>query len=409
MDTTLRLAWRNLWRNPRRTLLTMCAIGFGAVLLIFSIGLQLGQYDMMIGSNVRIYQGLLQIQRDGYRADPKMRTSIPDILNLAQKVRLGTGFQQVSARANGFALVSSAKRTYATAVIGVEAANEPRVSTLPGLVKQGHYLSSNHANEVVIGAALAKNLQVSLGDELTLLGAARDGAVAAAVLPITGIFESGNADLDRSMVQIPIETFQETFGMEGHGHSVVIFEEDFKKVTQYQQRIEQALGPHPGLVVLTWDQLQPGLKEMIDLDYSAGWFMYVVLVAIITFSILNTFLMSVLERTREFGIMLALGYKPFNIGRLVMLEALILTLFALMIGIALGVAVNTYFYYHGLTFEGMEEMAKLYNLPAYIKPQMSIKAVLSGPALILIFTLLAALYPAMRIRLLSPVEAMRKI
>ncbi|MEK6750161.1 MAG: FtsX-like permease family protein [Pseudomonadota bacterium] len=409
MGATFRLAWRNLWRNPRRTALTMCAIAFGAVLLIFSIGLQLGQYDMMIGSNVRIYQGLLQIQHLGYLTDPKIRSSIPNILALTQQVRDRTGLKNISARANGFALVSSAKRTYATAVVGVESAHEQRVSTLPGLVKQGRFFSADNANEVVIGAALAKNLQVALGDELTLLGSARDGAVAAAVLPVVGIFESGNVDLDRSMIQIPIATFQDVFDMEGHGHSIVIFEEDFKKAALFKSQVIQALGTQAELVVLTWDQLQPGLKEMIDLDYSAGWFMYIVLVAIITFSILNTFLMSVLERTREFGIMLALGYKPFNIGRLVMLEALILTLFALAIGIAIGVAINAYFYHYGLTFQGMEEMAKIYNLPASIKPQMSVNAILSGPALILAFTSIAALYPAMRIRLLSPVEAMRKI
>ena len=148
---------------------------------------------------------------------------------------------------------------------------------------------------------------------------------------------------------------------------------------------------------------------MIELDYSSGWFMYLVLVAVITFSILNTFLMSVLERTREFGIMLALGYKPFNIGKLVMLEAFILTVFALIIGTLLGLAINTYFAVYGLTFEGMDEIASMYNMPSTIYPQISIESTLIGPLVIFVFTILSALYPAMKIRKLQPVEAMRKI
>lgn len=408
MNTTWRFAWRNIWRHPRRTLLTMLAIAFGSALLVFSIGFQLGQYDLMIKGSVSLYQGLIQVQKEGYLDDPKIRTSISDIQQLSENLRQQTNIDSFTARANGFALVSSQKRTYGSLITGVEPAYESKVSILPNVVREGRYLSSDSANEIVIGKSLAKNMQVKVGDELTIMGNGRDGSMAATVLPIVGIYESGSKEIDRNLIQIPLKTFQEIFSMGSHGHSIVFYHDLVKQDQLFKSQIKSILN-NKQLVTLTWDEIQPGIKQMIELDYSSGWFMYIVLVAVITFSILNTFLMSVLERTREFGIMLALGYKPFNIGKLVILEALILTLFALIVGTLLGLAVNTYFLVYGLTFEGMEEIASMYNMPSTIYPQVSFESTLIGPLVIFIFTILSALYPAMKIRKLQPVEAMRKI
>ncbi len=409
MTSSWAFAWRNIWRHPRRTILTILAIAFGAGLLVFSIGLQLGQYDLMIQNSVRIYHGLLQVQKEGYQDEPKMRSSIANIRELGEQLRQATGIEAITARANGFALVSSATRTYGTLIVGVEPKLEERVSSLPGVIKDGHYFSAVDAQEVLIGRSLARNMQLSVGDELTILGTGRDGSVAATILPVVGIYESGSRELDRNMVQMPLATFQDVFSMQGHGHALVIYHKDVKQLEVFRVQIQQQISKHNTLTVLSWDEIQPGLKQMIELDYSSGWMMYIVLVVVITFSILNTFLMSVLERTREFGIMLALGYRPFDIGRLVMLEALILTLIALTIGTAIGFAINLYFYIYGLSFSGMDELAKMYNMPSTITPQLSLQSIFMGPAVILIFTLLAALYPALRIRLLQPVEAMRKI
>lgn len=409
MTTNWRFAWRNIWRHPRRTILTMLAIAFGSGLLVFSIGFQLGQYDLMIKGSVSIYQGLIQVQKKGYLDEPKMRTSIEDIQVLAKRLRKQTNIQSFAARANGFALVSSKERSYGTLIAGVEPEYEKLVSIIPGTVKQGHYLSSDTANEIVIGKSLAKNIKANIGDELTIMGSGRDGSMAATILPIVGIYDSGSRELDRNLIQMPLKTFQQIFSMGTHGHNIVFYHDDIKKENIFLAQISQIVNGKNELVTLSWDQLQPGVKQAIELDYSSGWLMYIVLVMIITFSILNTFLMSVLERTREFGIMLALGYKPYNIGKLVMLEALLLTLFALATGTLIGLAINLYYAQYGLTFEGMEEIAHMYNMPSTLYPQISLESTLIGPLIIFIFTLLSALYPAMKIRKLQPVEAMRKI
>ncbi|HKQ30292.1 MAG TPA: ABC transporter permease, partial [Burkholderiales bacterium] len=206
MGLLLRLAWRNLWRHKRRTWLTVSAIAFASGLLVFMITVQLGAYDMIVDNTLRVFIGQMQVQRDGYLDKPQMHNSIPRARTLAEQLRKGTGLSAITVRANGFALAASSTRSYGVPVVGVEPMQESAVSTIPGLIKQGRYLGSPNAAEIVVGAALARNLQLKLGDELTLLGGGRDGSVAAAVLPIVGIFESGTPDLDRQLVQMPLET-----------------------------------------------------------------------------------------------------------------------------------------------------------------------------------------------------------
>ena len=409
MDLILRLAWRNIWRHSRRSVLTLLAIAFGVVLLIFNIGIQQGSYDVMIDNTVRMFHGHIQVQREGYLDTPRIRTSVPHVSKLAADLRKATGLETVSARATGFALVSSKLRSYGVIIAGVDPKYESKISSIPGTVRQGRYLSSPSAHEAIVGSSLAKNLKIKIGDELTLLGSGRDGSVAASVIPVVGIFNSGSVDFDRNMVHLPLQTFQELFTMGDHGHTVVLLAKNLEQLPDTIAKVRNHLGKDTKLVALDWEQLLPGIKELIELDIASSWFIYITLIVIITFSILNTFLMSVLERTREFGIMLALGFTPFRIGVLVMLEALVMTLLGIGIGLILGGAINYYFYVYGFSVPGMEEFAKQFNMPDSIKPQMSFFVFSIGPSVVLCATMIAALYPALRIRLLKPVDAMHAV
>ncbi len=409
MAIALRLAWRNLWRYPRRTWLTASAIAFSAMLLVFMITLQLGAYDMMIDTSLRVFTGQLQIQRVGYLDKPKMRASIPAAQPLASRLREATGLKAIAVRANGFALASSGTRSYGVPVIGVEPTQEPLVSTLPRLIKSGRYLSGDETREAVLGAALARNLKLKVGDELTLLGSGRDGSVAATVLPVVGLFESGNPELDRHLVQIPLRIFQDVFSMGDEAHAIVITGPALEQTKQTEALIAANLPAGQDLVLLGWEKLLPGIKQAIQADMVQNWFTYIILILVVTFSILNTFLMSVLERTREFGIMLALGASPWRLGNLVLLESVLLALMGLAIGIVAGGGIAVYFYYEGFSFPGMKEIYGQFGLPGEIHPQLSFVTFTLGPAVIFVFTVAAALYPALRIRKLNAVEAMHAV
>jgi ABC-type lipoprotein release transport system permease subunit len=407
MNIVLRLAWRNLWRHRRRTWLTVGAMVFSNTLLVFMISMQFGMYDLMIDNTLKVFTGHMQVQAPGYKDDQKMRQTVPDIVPLASRLRDEFPTEHISARGWAFALASSEERSYGVGIFGVEPEHEPQVSSIPGLVSEGRYLQATDVPEIVIGAVLARNLRAGIGDEVTLLGSGRDGSFAAAVATVVGIFDSGVPDVDRSIAQMPIAAFQDVFFMEGAGHQVVVSTPTLEDAERVLPDINAALPADEGLVTHDWDALQPGLKQAIKADMSSAFFMYGILVILVAFSVLNTQLMSVLERTHEFGIVMSLGLKPGQLGRLVMLETAMLGLIGFVLGAVGGVIVTSYFSANGLSIPGMEEMAANFNLPPRIYFQATPWTMAIGPLVVFVFTLLAAVYPALRLRKLHPVEAMR--
>ncbi len=407
MNIILRLAWRNLWRHARRTWLTVGAMVFSNILLVFMISLQFGMYGLMIDNTLQVFTGHLQVQAPGYKDDQKMRQVVPRVSGLADRLRAELGNDRIAARGWAFGLASSEERSYGIGIYGVEPDFEPRVSNIPGLISEGRYLDDTNAQEVVVGAVLARNLRATLGDELTLLGSGLDGSFAAAVLEIVGIFESGVPDIDRNIAEMPLGAFQDVFYMEGAGHQVVVFGNLLREVPVLQERVRNLLPDDADLVVHDWDALQPGLKQAIQADISSAFFMYGVLVILVAFSVLNTSLMSVLERTHEFGVAMALGLRPGRLGRLIMLETLMMGLIGLVLGAIAGAIVTSWFTVNGLSIPGMDEMAAQFNLPARVFPSVNLLTMFLGPAVVFLFTLLAAVYPALRLHKLRIVDAMR--
>ena len=409
MTMNLRLAWRNLWRHSRRTWLTASAMIFSNVLLVFMISLQFGSYQMMINNTLQAFSGHLQIQAKGYQDSPRMRTSVPKAIELAEEVRRALPEANVTARVAGFALASSDLRSFGIQVYGVQPAFEPLVSSIPGLVKTGRFLEDPEAAEIVLGTVMARNLKVTVGDEVTLLGSGRDGSFAAGVVTVAGIFESGVADMDRSIAEVPLTYFQDTFYMEEHGHAVAVSLDNIDQLPAAMQQVESLIADRDSLVALDWEALNPGLKQAIQADMSSAWFMYGVLIILVAFSVLNTQLMSVMERTREFGVISALGVKPGKLASLVMLETALMALIGLLAGVFLGWLVTLYFSHVGFAYPGMEEAAARFNLPGRMYPSISFLSLMLGPAVVFMFCLLASLYPALRLFRLRPVEAMRAI
>jgi ABC-type lipoprotein release transport system permease subunit len=403
------MAWRNLWRHWRRTWLTVGAMIFSNGLLIFAMSLQFGSYAMMIDNSLQAYSGHLQLQHPRYLDEPKMRYAVDNATELAERLRRELGLDSVSARAAGFALASSNERSYGLQIIGVDPAHEPLVSTLPGLVKQGRYLDPGTPGEIVIGAVLARNLKAGLGDELTFIGSGFDDSFAAGIVTVVGIFESGVADLDRAVAQIDLGYFQDVFAMQDRGHSLVVRAQHIDDVESLQRQIGELPDTGNNVSLRHWDELQPGLRQAIQADMASNSFMYIVLIVLVAFSVLNTQLMSVLERTREFGTMMALGLQPARLSRLVMLETAFMTALGLVLGIAVGLTINLYMSHVGFSYPGMDEVALKFNLPERIYPAFTIVSLTLGPAAVAIGSLLAALYPALRLYLLTPIDAMRAV
>ncbi|MEM1112969.1 MAG: FtsX-like permease family protein [Pseudomonadota bacterium] len=408
MSIASRLAWRNLWRHGRRTWLTVGAMVFCNGLLVFLVAFQFGTYGLMIESSLAMLTAHVQVQHEKYLDEPRMRYTVPDGIKLAAQLRENLPDAAVAARAGAFALASSEERSFGIEVLGVEPEFEAAVSSLPGLVSEGRYLGAMNAEEIVIGTVLASNLKVAIGDEITLLGSGRDGSFAAGIATVVGLIDTGLVDLDRAIAALPLGYFQSIFSMEGAVHKIVIHVPTLPDVAPAEAQLRAELG-QTSLAVRDWNELQPGLRQAILADSFSAVVMYGVLVILVAFSVLNTQLMSVLERTREFGVMMALGLRPSGLSRLVLLETASMALLGTILGCLLGGAVTAYFMFYGLSLPGMEEAMSQYNLPSTLHPELNLYSLLLGPAVVLIGSLLAAIYPALRIYVLQPVSAMRAV
>jgi putative ABC transport system permease protein len=414
MTSDLTLAWRNLRRNRRRTLLSAGGIGFASALLVFVASMQTSQYQLMLRASVNSGTGFMQVQASGYLDEPRMWLVVPDPALAMARLRDETRITAVTSRSEGFALLASAAHAQGALVIGVAPETEVEVTNIAKSVQIGAFLAPGDFDRGVIGALLARNLGVAVGDTITVLGSARDGSVAAGEVVVAGIIETGQPELDRAMMYVPLAYFDEVFRMEGAVHRVIARCDTLWNLGPVAQRITAALAgtgvKEHAPVALTWRALLPGVLEAIQLDMTFGGFMFLVLVLVVAFSILNTFVMAVFERTREFGVMMAIGTTPWRLVRVLMLESSMLTLLGIAGGILLGTIVTLIFSDVGI-YMGKEaaDFMRKYGLPPRIHPELSIWSATLGPALVLLLTLGAAAIPALRIRKMKPVEAMRAV
>ena len=412
MSIETKMAWRNIWRNPRRTILTVCAITFASVLLVFMLSFQFGSYETMINTSVKISTGHLQIQAEKYLEKKSIRYVIPDpdkitaILNHIPEVAAYT------LRGQAFSLISSQDRTYGAVVTGIDPEREATVSRMKKLMREGDFLTGHEVNQALVGRLLAKNLRVTIGDELTLLGQGRDGSIAATVVQVKGIFGSGIDEFDRSTLQIPLSTFQEIFSMDHAIHEVVVIAKSLSDVPEIKAEIQATLSgldKDGSLKTLDWQELMPGLRQAIEMDLVSGLIFYGLLIIVVAFSILNTFLMAIFERKKEFGVMMAIGTSPRRLTKVLLIESMSMTLIGIVIGIILGIFITYYFQVHGIDFGAGQELLSQFGITGRIYPKLSLLSVSIGPVMVLFFTFIAALYPALKVRRLRPVEAMAAI
>jgi putative ABC transport system permease protein len=400
------LAWRNLWRQPRRTLLSLASIAFAAALLVFMLSFQLGVYDQMKENVLKLFDGYAQFQAPGYADDPDLRKTILDPSQLALEAKGIPGIEAAAPRVNAFAILANGEKSFGAAVVGVDPTAEQSVSSLGAAIVSGRYLLASDTNTIVLGDALARNLGVSLGGKVTLLGSAMDGSVAADVLEVVGIYHSGIPEMDRSFSEIPFARAQATFGLPNRANTLAMSGRALADVNDALPRLA-SIGHRQRLALQDWGALEPALRDSIRLKYITTALIYGTLVVVVTFIILNTLLMSVLERTHEFGILLAIGMRPSAIGSMVWLELFSLALLGALIGIAIGGAIGLWFAVHGIALSGLEATLIQYGLPTRLFPTMSALSVLLGPSVITLATCLGGIVPYLHVRRLTAASAMR--
>jgi ABC-type lipoprotein release transport system permease subunit len=432
------MGWRNLRRNRRRTWITVAALAGGVALSTVGVVMMDGFMEKAVDSMSRSGVGHVRLEHAGQLETPNLFDVLPDSEALIRELEADPRVKVVAPRVESAGLLSTGPRSVGVELVGVDARREAEAFGTPDMLQEGEW--PDESGEVAMGFALAEALQVGLGSEVFFLSQAADGSQANASWIVSGLVKSGDALQDRGMAWIPVDAAYETLAIDGpHRLTVILHDnqlavefanelatregwsgvwgdkaletwplrEDGEPIKDAHRRLEDEQAQ---VAVRSWKTVNPMIAQYQKL--SSFWMFITVGIILATAAIgsMNTMLMSVFERTREIGLLMAVGMKPHLIMGMVLLETLALALLALLVGIGLGILLSWYVCTIGVDFsQGREPLTFAdVSLEMVFYGRWSLKAFL-GPSLILFFvTVLSAIWPAWRASRLKPVEALTR-
>jgi ABC-type lipoprotein release transport system permease subunit len=408
-----RIGWRNLGRNRRRTFITAAGLAVGYLAVVLLVGLMEGLSAEMIESGTGLLTGQLQVHAPEYRPERSLYETIggregADVERMVREVTADPAIRAAAPRVFAAGLVSSGNATVAGILFGVDPEREARVSRLPASLVRGRPPES--AGEIVIGAEMARQLDVDIGDELILVASAADGSLGNDLYTVTGIFRTGLAELDRSYALLQITALQALVALApSRVHEIAAATTDPWLAPAAAARIANRLASLGVAVeVAPWTELRPEMLDYFRLAKSWNYVIVAIVFAIAIFGVANTMLMATFERRREFAVMLALGTAPSAVVRTVLAEALALGAISLVAGAAITAPILVWFH------NAPPDLTWLYGdytlFGALIRPMLRVEynfTVAAWAAVALLLTALtAALYPAARAARVPPADTL---
>jgi putative ABC transport system permease protein len=409
MKTNIKLAWRNIWRNRRRTFITAASIMFAVVLSTFMEAVQKGGWDQIIDNMVSYYFGYAQVHQDGYWEEQTLDKAFPleeNLLNLSEEL---DKLERVVPRLESFALASYHNKTRGVLLIGTKPEVENKMTKLESRISQGSYFEAGE-NAVLVGEGVAKILGMELGDTIVLISQGYHGVNAAGKYPIKGIIKFASPELNKQLVYLPLEIAQYFYGAENLVTSLALQIENKRHTEPVVQQVANKLNSDQ-YEVMGWEELLPDLVEAKEMKQSSSKLISMILYLIITFGVFGTILMMLKEREYEFGVLVSIGMKRRKLSSIIWLEIVMLGFIGVLAGMVISVPLVYYFNINPINFSQMAEGASdMYDkfgfdpvFPAAFEPMVFISQAL----LVFIITTLLALYPIWKIRKMKPIEAMR--
>lgn len=408
----LTLALRNVLRNRRRTLLTLLSLGGGYALMVLQLSVTEGSYDQMLSGYTRDTSGHVQITTAGYVQTPRLYDSLSvrdaDLNALSQQ----PGVVAVTARIESSALAYGDTQSFPVEVVGIDPAREAELSYLTDKLNRGRYFDAAPDAEgyfsAMIGTTVARQLKLDIGDELVLVSQGADGSLANDLYTISAIVGTAES-VEARRVYLPLRAAQLFYAMPGKAHRLIVLGEDYRRAPALAEQLTpwaQSHWPDIEVEANSWQVVAADFYRTMQADKSGGQVTMVILVILVCVGVLNTILMSVMERTGEFGVLKAIGTAPGRLFRLILLEAGLLAILACLAALVLIVPINAWFTWVGLDIEPIEFSGLVFT--RYVG-QMSFYVFAQPALLIVVATLVVAIWPAWRAARLVPVEAMRSL
>ncbi|MDZ7267675.1 MAG: FtsX-like permease family protein [candidate division KSB1 bacterium] len=408
-----KLAWRNLFRNRRRSLLSGTAIGMGLAALIFVDALVLGMERNLIESATASFLGEGQIHRAGFRTSREVALTVNHAGEVLQRLQQEAVVAHAAPRVLAFGMITSPANVSAVTFAGIDPLREPPLSQIDEALVAGDYFRGRHSREIIIGSKLAELLEVGLDDRVVLTAArapaagreAQSGDLAQEMFRIAGIFHFNIRELDAGMVFLRLEQAQQLLGLAGGVHEIALKFTDARLARDqghpFWQRYSQ-----DGNEAVGWPVLLPQLQAVFELSAFGIYLTGLILFGVVALGIINTLFMALYERLFEFGVLRALGTRPGGMAALIICEAGALAILSIGLGCVLSLLVTGIVSKSGIDYTGVEYAGVTFRKLLY--PVMTVRQYLFYPFWVFVFTALVAGYPALHAARLKPAEAMRR-
>lgn len=403
---TIKLAWRNLFRNKRRTFIAGTAIALGLASIMFTDALMIGMKRLMIRSATSSYLGDAQIHAEGFRLTQEPELTINHLSSVAADLQKEETVESFTMRTTSFGMITSPANVSSVLFVGVNPATEKGLSQIDDVLREGNYFAEDNQRDIIIGSELAEILEVGMGDRVVLtVSQAGSGDLSQEMFRISGIYHFNIKEMDAGFAFARLPKAQEMLAIGDNVHEVAIKFTDMKLALQEDNPFWEKYSAS-GNEAVSWLTLLPQMGSILSLFWISLFFMGIILFGIVAFGIINTLFMSLYERLFEFGVLRAVGTRPSGVRKLIVYEAGALALLSCLIGIVLGFIITFIVTKTGVDYRGIEITGT--TITEILYPVINIQQFIIYPVAVFVFTLLIGLYPAAVAGRMSITESMRK-
>ncbi|MEX0680970.1 MAG: FtsX-like permease family protein [Balneolales bacterium] len=407
MSIYLKLAWRNIWRNKRRTLITVSSIMFAVVFALFLESIERGAHDLMVENMTRFHTGFIRVQDFRYEDEPSLDNAFRYAHSFSEAIRVNDDQIDFSIpRIETFMLAAGAEQTRGAMVLGTDLEGEHKLNNLKDRLTEGRFFESGDGT-AVMGEGLAGRLDLAVGDTVILLGQGRFGMTAAGMFEVAGLIKHPMRDMNNQLVYISLPDAQWLLSAENHITSLLVTPTHVSYTDAVAEEIRSGLD-NDELRILTWPEMMPELLEALKFDRAGSRVMMGILYVVIGFGIFGTILTMTMERLREFGILLSVGMHRLKLALVVFIETIIISFLGVISGTVLGFFVVLYFYFNPIVLgEEMENMLQEWGMEAIMPAALAPDIFLWQGLVILIMTTVICFYPTIKIFTLNILDSAR--
>lgn len=400
----LRIAWRNIFRQKRRTVLTVLTMFGGFTLSALSIGWADGTYNRIIAMFTRNRLGHIQIHAKGYLDRPSLYKTISNYEAVGDTLQHIKDVEAWAPRLYSAGLASVSEKSAGVQIIGIDPVRESFATRFEKKIIAGNMFSAQPNHEAILGKGVARTLNANMGDDIVVVSQGADGSIANDLYHIIGLVESGDMTIDQTAMYLNLTDAQDLLVLAGKVHEIAVIADKLKEVGALTRRIRQTLA-NPNLEITPWQEFAKSFYIAMKADKEGAWVMLFIVILIVAIGVLNTVLMTVLERTREYGVLRAVGTQPSQVFRLVVTEVFLMAIIGIIIGLALSLPLNYLLSQKGIampqtfTYGGIE-FTHYYS-------EVNTRSLVIPALTVLFSAVLVSIFPALKAARIAPARALR--